>query len=317
MRAVISGIAGFIGSNLCERLLKEGWQVVGVDNLMNGRMENLEPFLDDISFLQDDLCKEAVCRQVCNGADVVFHQAALGSVPRSVEDPYTTMRNNIMSTVNILWAAMAAGVRRFVYASSASVYGNVEPGLILEEDLPTAPFNPYAVSKLAGEEITKVFWHTYQFPTVSLRYFNVFGPRQDPAGQYAAVVPKFIGSMLKEKVPPIYGDGKQVRDFTHVDNVVEANILAAKADLEDSAFGRAYNVAAGSLTTVNELFKLISQETGVLMNPDYQPSRDGDVRGNASNTELAASVLGYYPRVDIEEGIRRTVEWYRANKWCL
>jgi nucleoside-diphosphate-sugar epimerase len=310
MKYCVTGAAGFVASNIAIRLVDGDHMVVGVDNMINGRMSNLDKIAGNplFRFVDGDLCDMDVCEDVCRGADYVLHQAALGSVPRSVEDPVATMRNNAVSTTNMLVAARHAGVKRFVHASSASVYGNVDNGL-LTEDMPTRPHNPYAVSKLAAEEIARAFWRTYGFPTVCLRYFNVFGPRQNPEGAYAAVVPRFVGALMRSEAPTIYGDGEQSRDFTHVENVVVANLLACRA--ERGADGGAYNIAAGGFTTVNDLYGMISQAVGTVVDPIRAPARAGDVRGSRGSLTLASKVLGYVPKVGVFEGIRRTVAWYK------
>lgn len=310
MKYCVTGAAGFIGSNICERLLNEDHEVVGVDNLINGNMKNVEAFMGDPKFkiMLGDLCEPGVCRAACDGADFVLHQAALGSVPRSVEDPQMTTRNNVVSTLNVLVAAKDAHVKRLVYASSASVYGNVEGGTLHEEMVPN-PYNPYAASKMAAEVLVRTFWYTYNMPTVCLRYFNVFGPRQNPAGPYAAVVPRFINMLTQGKSPTIYGDGEQARDFTFVDNVVEANLAACNRAINGT--GEVFNVAAGGFTTVNELCAIVAEEIGIVADPIYLAQRPGDVRGSRADIRKAQRVLGYQPVVQIREGIRRTVEWMK------
>lgn len=316
MRYLITGASGFVGINLVKRLMEMGEEVVGVDNLMNSAEFNVARLrlwdsMGKMTFIEGDLCNMTVCKLACHGADYVLHQAALGSVPRSVEDPLPTIFNNILSTANMLEASRKAEVKKFVYASSASVYGNVVDE-VLSETRPTNPFNPYAVSKLAGEELVKVYWKTYGFPTVALRYFNVFGPHQNPNGDYAAVVPKFIMSLLSGESPTIYGDGTQVRDFTYVDNVIIANLFALNAG-DDSAHGEAINISANKLISVNDLFGMIKREVGSVIIPRYEHPRQGDVMGCASNISKAGRCLGYAPPMQIEGGIKRTVKWFKDN----
>jgi UDP-glucose 4-epimerase len=317
MKALVTGAAGFVGINLVKRLLNLGYDVIGVDSEINSCERNVFEVKsmafdnERFRYYNEDLCKSNVCDDLCKDVKFVFHQAALGSVPRSVENPVATMQNNVMSTALLLEAARKAGVVRFVYASSASVYGNVDRVQTLVETMNTNPYNPYAVSKLACEELVKVYWKVYKFPTVSLRYFNVFGPWQNPEGDYAAVVPKFITMMLEGKQPVIYGSGEQVRDFTFVDNVVSANILAARSGIHAS--GKTFNISAQYLTSVNSLFKMIKYEIGTVVMPKYEGARKGDVMGSASDISAAMINLDYLPIVQISKGIERTVQWYKES----
>lgn len=318
-RICVTGSAGFIGTNLVRQLLEDDHDVVGVDNLSSGTIKNATDVDDyfcgkknvSYKFIQGDLCDKDICREAVEGTDFVLHQAALGSVPRSVEQPERYLYNNVTSTVNILLTAKDAGVKRFVYASSASVYGDV-PGGYLREDMASNPYNPYAVSKLAAEWVVRVFWRSYGFPTVSLRYFNVFGPRQRPDGPYAAVVPAFIEAALEHKPAELHGGGQQARDFTYVDNVVQANLLACKAP--ETANGETFNIAAGGFTTIQQLHRMVAEATGD--NTPYRTTeaRAGDVHGCRSDIDKARTVLAYNPAINVAEGIDSTVEWYSQNR---
>lgn len=307
---LVSGGAGFIGSNIVDHLVKLGDQVVVVDNLITGSKDNLVESMSKIRFVEADLRRINVCRDVLKDVDYVIHQAALGSVPRSVEDPVTTLDNNIMSTANLLKASVEHRVKRFVFASSASVYGN-SPEQPKHEGMKTAPANPYAVSKLACEELVRVFQEVYGLETVSLRYFNIFGPRQNPEGGYAAVVPKFISRMLRNKHPTIFGDGEQTRDFTYVANAVYANMRACQ--IKKEYCGKAYNVGAQGVTSINELFVMIAKEIGIADSPEYVAPRIGDIKHNRADISNSIRFLGYCPTISVEEGITRTVDWYRKR----
>ena len=310
---LVTGGAGFIGSHIVERLVQEGQHVRVIDNLSTGKWENIEPFLEEIEFIEGDIRDLELVRKAMDGVDYVLHQAAVPSVPRSVKDPVTTNSVNVEGTLNILIAARDAGVKRVVYASSSSVYGDT-PVLPKHEDMKPQPRSPYAVSKLAGEFYCQVFYHVYGLETVVLRYFNVFGPRQDPESQYAAVVPKFIAALLRNEPPTIFGDGEQSRDFTYVENVVEANLLATQAKGPDVA-GQVFNIACGTRITINKLAQMLAEIIGVdpELKPHYAPPRPGDVRHSLADISKAQKLLGYKIKVDFERGLQKTVEWYRVT----
>lgn len=309
---LITGGAGFIGSHLVGRLVQEKQRVRVIDNLSTGKKENIEPFLSQIEFIEGDICDISLVQEAMDSVDYVLHQAALPSVPRSVKDPLSTNATNVHGTLNVLVAARDAGVKRVVYASSSSIYGD-SPVLPKKETMTPKPRSPYAVSKLAGETYSQVFHCVYGLETICLRYFNVFGPRQDPESQYSGVVARFITSMLDAKVPTIFGDGEQSRDFTYVENVIEGNLLAAKAD---GVSGEVFNIACGEQLTVNGLVRLLG---GVLEVPsgleaEYAPVRPGDVRHSLADISKARTFLGYKPAVNAQEGFERTVEWYRSHR---
>lgn len=307
---VVTGGAGFIGSNIVERLVEDGHEVRVVDDLSTGRRENLDGLLDRIAFHEQDICDADALLAVCRGADYVLHQAALASVQRSVEQPIATNRVNVQGTLTVLAAARDSGVRRVVYASSSSVYGDA-PTLPKHEDMTPAPLSPYAVSKLAGEHYCAAFANVYGSSTVSLRYFNVFGPRQDPNSQYAAVVPIFMQCLLSGKAPQVFGDGEQSRDFTHVDNVVQANLLAAEAELPAGQNSVVCNVGCAERHTLNELLEILGEMVGAAPEARYGPERPGDVRHSLADIGRARELLGYQPAVGFREGLRRTLEWHR------
>jgi UDP-glucose 4-epimerase len=308
---LVTGVAGFIGSNIAHALLAQGEEVRGIDDLSHGREENLAGIDGKFDFRRADITDDDAVRSACSGINFVLHQAARGSVPRSMEDPVGSNHANVVGTVKVLQAAREAGVKRVVYASSSSVYGDT-PVLPKREEMPCAPISPYAVSKYAGELYAQSFSRVLGLETVSLRYFNVFGPRQHPTSQYAAVIPKFVRAMLQGESPVIFGDGKQSRDFTHIDNVVSANLLACKAPAE-KASGRAFNVAAGKSFSVNELYALLQELTGFHRPPVHAAPRGGDVRDSLADTSPAQQALGYKTLVDFKEGLRRTVDWYRQE----
>ena len=306
---LVTGGAGFIGSHIVERLVREGHHVRVLDNLSSGHLSNLEQFRDSVEFIEGDIRDAQTVNTATRGADVVFHEAALGSVPRSVADPRTTHEVNITGSLNVLLSARDAGVRRVVYASSSSVYGET-PVLPKHEEMIPQPLSPYALSKVAGEHYASVFKHVYGFEIVCLRYFNIFGPRQDPESQYAAVIPRFITALLEGKQPVVYGDGLQSRDFTYVENVVSANMLAAEAD---GVAGRAFNIACGGRYTLLDLLGQLKETLGSEIEPIHEPARAGDVRDSQASIDAAEEALGYRVSVGFEEGLRRTVEWYRTN----
>ncbi len=308
---LITGIGGFIGSSLARALLSRGEQVRGVDNFSTGKRENLTEILDRIDFREADILDLAAMHSACAGVDFVLHQAAIPSVPKSVLDPLASNRANIDGTVNVLVAARDAKVKRVVYAASSSAYGDT-PTLPKHEGMKPDPISPYAVAKLASEHYLISFYRCYQLETVALRYFNIFGPRQDPSSPYSGVLAKFITVMLRGEQPAIYGDGEQSRDFTYIDNAVEANLLACKAPAAQAA-GQMFNVATGRRVTLNETFKLLQPLTAYSGQPKYGPERSGDIKHSLADISKAAAGLGYRPKVDFEEGLRRTVDWYRGQ----
>jgi nucleoside-diphosphate-sugar epimerase len=313
LKVLVTGGAGFIGSNVVRSLLLRGDSVRVLDNFSSGKRENLEEMQQDLELMEGDIQNLSSCLQACEGIEAVLHQAALGSVIRSVQDPLLTHAVNVTGTLNVLLAARDMGVRRFVFASSSSVYGNA-PEKVKVETLPLRPLSPYAVSKMAGEAYTLVFSRVYGLEAISLRYFNVFGPRQDPLSTYAAVVPSFAASLLAEGSPKIFGDGQQTRDFTYVENVVRANLLALECPAE--ACGRAYNIACGRSTSVNELFRLMRERIGgdvIKVKATYEPPLKGDVRESLASNEAARETHCYMPTIAIEEGIALTVDWYRSR----
>jgi nucleoside-diphosphate-sugar epimerase len=303
---VVTGGAGFIGSHLSEALLARGERVRVVDSLITGHKRNLAKGAE---FVEGDLADLDVAKRGIDGADYVLHQAAIPSVPRSVQDPITSNRANIDATLNVLVAARDAKVKRVVYAASSSAYGNAA-ALPKREDMPTGPLSPYALQKLVGEDYLKLFTQLYGLETVSIRYFNVFGPRQDPGSPYSGVISLFITALLSGKAPKIYGDGGQTRDFTYVANVVDGVLRACTAN---GASGEVINVATGGRISLNELFSTLKKIIGGDVSPEYLPERAGDVRDSQADISKAKQILGYSPVVTFEEGLRRTVEWYRAS----
>jgi len=315
-RYLVTGGAGFIGSHIVEALLRRGEAVVVLDNLATGRRENITAAFGaraagapEPLFIEGDVRDRAVVTRAMQGVTHVLHQAALGSVPRSVEDPHTSHEVNATGTLNLLIAAREARVARFVYASSSSVYGD-SPTSPKIETMPTAPRSPYAVSKLTGEQYCTVFAALYGLETVSLRYFNIFGPRQDPASQYAAVVPRFMTAALAGTAPTIHGDGLQSRDFTYIDNAVQANLQACEAP--SSAAGVACNIACGASATLLDMLGHIERIVGHKVQPVHGPARAGDVKHSLASIELARRRIGYAPRIGLEEGLRRAAAAYGA-----
>lgn len=311
-RVTVTGAAGFIGSHLAEALLAAGAEVIGLDDFSTGKRENVAAFAHDPAFtlLEGDIRDFAACEKACEGADFALHQAALGSVPRSIEHPAETTSVNICGTLNMLLAARDCGVKRFVYASSSSVYGD-SPELPRREGAEGGPLSPYAVTKRVNELHGRLFHELYGLETVGLRYFNVFGPRQDPDSPYAAVIPRFIRALMRGARPVIHGDGSQSRDFTYVDNAVRANILACTAPRE--ACGRAYNIASGGGVTVAGLFETLRALLGSDVKPAYGAPRPGDVKHSPADISLARRMLGYEPVAGFAEGLERTVEWYMKS----
>ena len=331
---LVTGGAGFIGSHLVEALFRRGEKVRVLDNLSTGRIENLEEAAGHPAghfkgkekayrkvalgergeFLRGDISDGEVCRRACQGVSHVFHLAALGSVQRSVEDPAATHQANATGTLNVLQAAKEQGVRRFIYASSSSVYGNVssnpEEVRAKEESLPPHPESPYAATKLMGEYYCRIFSHLYGLETVSLRYFNVFGPRQDPLSIYSAVIARFIHALLHEDHPVIYGDGEQSRDFTYVENVVQANLLAMEAQ---AISGRVFNIACGQRISVNDLLSRLQEISGIKIPARFELARGGEIRHSLSSIDQARIHLGYEPRVSSQEGLAVTWTWFREK----
>ena len=304
MKTVVTGGAGFIGSHLIRRLVADGAQVTVIDDLSTGRRENIEGV--PVTVAERDLARDDVT-DLLRGVDVIFHLAAVPSVPRSVREPLRSHQAAATGTLRLLDAARQAGVRTFVNSSSSSVYGDVASPP-MRESMPTVPRSPYAVAKLAAEGYTRVFAQLHGMRTVSLRYFNVFGPRQDPASTYAAAIPRFITAYLRRERPQVFGDGRQSRDFTYVDNVVEANIAAAAAP---KLSGESVNIAAGNPRTVLDVLEAISNEFGYSLPPAYAPDRPGDIRDSHADLGVARSLLGYKATVDFPTGLRRTVEFLR------
>ena len=297
---LVTGGAGFIGSNIAERLVRLGRTVRVLDNFSTGKRENLSAFWDRIEVLEGDIADLSMCKRAVLGVKYVLHQAALPSVPRSVKDPIATNNANVVGTLNMLQVAREAGVKRFVYASSSSVYGDSEVLPKLETMAP-APLSPYAVSKLAGEYYCRVFFQLFGLETVSLRYFNVFGPRQDPTSHYAAVVPKFVAALLQGEAPQIYGDGEQTRDFTFVENVVDANLAGTEAP---NCAGSVFNIACGTRITVNRLAELLGEYIGVRVPAVHIDRRPGDVMHSLADIGAARDGLGYEARIGVEDGLR-------------
>lgn len=307
---VVTGGAGFIGSHLVERLLRDGHRVRVVDNFSTGKRENLASMLDDIEFYEASITDRAALDRAFAGADYVLHQAALPSVPRSIAEPLMTNEYNVTGTLNVLLAARDAGVKRVGYAASSSAYGDIE-GEFKREDMPPRPLSPYGVSKLAGEYYCQAFTAVYGLETVALRYFNVFGPRQDETSQYSAVIPLFITAMLRGEAPVIYGDGLQSRDFTYIDNVVYGNLLALKAP---QAAGQVMNLATGGKITLLDLVDKLNALLGTSYEPRFEAARSGDIKHSRADINRAGELLGYEPIVDFDEGLARTLEWYRTRE---
>lgn len=308
MKFLVTGGAGFIGSNLVEGLVRRGDSVVVLDNFSTGKRENLEGFLEHIQVVEGSITDLPTVRRAVQDADFVLHQAALASVQRSVDDPLTSNETNVRGTLNVLVAARDAGVRRLVYAASSSAYGDTEE-LPKRESMPPQPLSPYAVQKWVGEQYCQVFSSLYGLDTVSLRYFNVFGPRQDPASHYAAVIPIFVSRLLSDASPTIYGDGEQSRDFTYIDNVVNANLKACEGDAKN---GAVVNIACGERFSLNELYRTLCKLTGSKREPIYAAARQGDVRHSMADIGAARQLLGFEPQVDFHTGLERTVDWYRT-----
>jgi UDP-N-acetylglucosamine 4-epimerase len=313
---LITGGAGFIGSNMVEALLKQGEKVTVLDDFSTGSRQNLDSASREavssnpVEVIDGDIRDINVCRQACRGADYIIHLAALGSVSRSVEDPLATNDVNIRGTLNMLMAARDAKAKRFVYASSSSAYGD-SPTMPKHEEMPTSPLSPYAVSKLAGENYCQVFSRVYKLPTISLRYFNVFGRRQDPTSIYSAVIPIFCALILAGKQPVIFGDGAQSRDFTYIDNVVSANLLACRAP--EPAWGGVFNIACGQRIDLLGLCRLLAEILNKKIEPRLDPPRPGDIKHSLADISRAEKFLGYKPKVHFKEGLIEAVAWYQKN----
>ena len=307
---LVTGGAGFIGSHLVDALLGQGHRVRVLDNFATGKRENLHSSLGSVELVEGDIVDEQVVQRAMQGVDYVLHQAALSSVPRSIADPIASNAANVNGTLNVLIAARKAKVKKVVYASSSSIYGLTKQ-MPVQEGLPVQPASPYALGKYTGERYCQLFCELYGLPTVCLRYFNVFGPRQDPASEYSAVIPKFIDALLSGQAPTIYGDGEQSRDFTYVDNAVSANVLAVKAAA--SAHGKVFNVGCGRRTSLNELIALLADILKLELKPRYQPARPGDVRHSHADVSQARAALGYEPSISVEEGLQRTVAWFQES----
>jgi nucleoside-diphosphate-sugar epimerase len=308
---LITGVAGFIGSSLARAVLAQGDEVRGIDNFSTGNRANLDEILREIDFREVDLLNLDALHDACRGVDYIFHEAAIPSVPKSVLDPLGSNRANVDGTVYLLVAARDAKVKRVVYAASSSAYGDT-PSLPKHEGMVPNPNSPYGVAKLAGEYYMTSFYRCYGLETVSLRYFNIFGPRQDPTSPYSGVLAKFITQMLDGEQPTIFGDGAQSRDFTYIENAVKANLLAIQAPASQAA-GRVFNVATGERADLNQAFELLKKITGYSGNVKYAPARSGDVKHSLADLLRIEKHLGYKPTVNFEEGLRRTVDWYREQ----
>jgi nucleoside-diphosphate-sugar epimerase len=308
---LITGVAGFIGSALARAVLAQGDKVRGIDNLSTGKRENLSEILERIDFRETDLLDLNALSNACGGVDYVFHQAAIPSVPKSVIDPIASNRANVDGTLNLLVAARDAKVKRVIYAASSSAYGDT-PTLPKHEGMTPNPISPYAVAKLAGEHYMISFFRCYGLETVCLRYFNIFGPRQDPSSQYSGVLAKFALQMLKGEQPTIFGDGTQSRDFTYIDNAVSANLLACKAPATEVA-GKVFNCATGKRSDLNETFLILKRLTGYKGEVKHDAERSGDIKHSLADLSRAEKHLGYKTKVDFEEGLRRTVDWYKSQ----
>ena len=312
---LITGIAGFIGSSLARAVLAQGDEVRGIDNFSTGKRANLDEIVKQIDLREVDLLDLDALHNACREVDYIFHEAAIPSVPKSVLDPLGSNRANIDGTVHLLIAARDAKVKRVVYAASSSAYGDT-PTLPKHEAMLPNPNSPYAVAKLAGEYYMTSFYRCYGLETVSLRYFNIFGPRQDPTSPYSGVLAKFITQMLNGEPPTIFGDGAQSRDFTYIQNAVDANLLAIKAPAPQAA-GQVFNVATGKRADLNQAFQLVKKITGYTGDIKYGPERSGDVKHSLADLSRTEKHLGYKPTVDFEEGLRRTVDWYREQRSAI
>jgi len=306
---LVTGGAGFIGSNICRELISQGCFVRVVDNLLTGNKSNLASIIDKVDFIEADMGNAEVAQSAMKDIEVVLHLGALPSVPLSVDNPVPTHKHCVDATFTLLMAARDTGVKRFVYSASSSAYGDapISPKV---ETMKPMPLSPYAVAKLVGEYYCSVFYQVFGLETISLRYFNVFGPQQNPKSQYAAAIPAFVTAILKDKPPTIYGDGEQSRDFTYVDNVVQANLLAARAK---QTKGEVINIACGLAVTVNEIIAMINDAAGKNVKPNYTDSRPGDVKHSLADITLAEKIIDFKPKVTFSEGLQKAIEWYREN----
>ncbi|NLZ55304.1 MAG: SDR family oxidoreductase [Clostridiaceae bacterium] len=309
---LVTGGAGFIGSNLCEAILRMRHKVRCLDDLSTGQQANVDEFLDNpnYTFIRGDIKDLDTCRSACEGVDYVLHQAAWGSVPRSIEMPLFYEHNNVLGTLNMMQAAREKGVKKFVYASSSSVYGD-EPNLPKREGREGNVLSPYALTKKSNEEYARLYTRLYGLETIGLRYFNVFGRRQNPDGAYAAVIPKFIRQLLNDEVPTIHGDGQQSRDFTYIDNVIQANLLACLAPKE--AAGEAFNIAFGGREYLIDIYHILCRTLGKNIEPNFTSDRPGDIKHSNADISKARELLGYNPEWSFERGIEEAIAWYRAN----
>lgn len=307
MKVLVTGGAGFIGSHLTQALVKRGHDVRVLDSFFSGQRSNLAAVRKDVEILRGDCADERAARRAVRGVEVVYHEAAVPSVPRSVKDPMLSHRNNSLATISILTAARDAGVRRVIFAGSSSVYGD-QKGRAKREDMPTKPLSPYAVGKLTGEHYLRVFAELYGLETLTLRYFNVFGPRQDPSSPYSGVISLFATALLSGRRPIIFGDGHQSRDFTYIDNVVDGNLLALRAK---GLRGQAVNLATGHSVTLLQLLAAMAREVGCSAAAERRPPRAGDIKHSLADIAQAKKLLGYRPRHSFEEGLRKTIDWYR------
>jgi len=305
----VTGGAGFIGSNICKKLVSQGCFVRVIDNLLTGKKSNLTGIIDKIEFIEADMGDERVARSAMKDIDVVLHQGALPSVPRSIDNPAATHKHCVDATFTLLLAARDADIKRFVYASSSSAYGDT-PTLPKVETMQPQPLSPYAVGKLVGEHYAKVFNNVFGLETISLRYFNVFGPHQDPTSQYAAAIPAFVTAILKDEPPTVFGDGEQSRDFTYVNNVVEANLLAARTG---HTAGEVVNIACGKAITVNEVIEIINELVGKNIKPIYDAPRPGDIKHSLADITLAKKLIGFKPMVSFKQGLQKAIDWYHNN----
>ena len=306
---LVTGGAGFIGSNIVRALLKADHRVRVLDNFETGKRENLEEIRDRIELIEGDIRDAQTCAASCDDMEVVLHLAALGSVPRSVADPATSDAVNVGGTVNMLWAAKEAKCRRFVFAASSAAYGE-SPELPKQEDMTPAPISPYGVGKLTCEHYCRVFYLNYGLESFALRYFNVFGPRQDPASQYAAVIPKFVSALLHGKKPVVFGDGEQTRDFTYIDNVIQANMLAAEAP---NAKGQVINIACHDQISLNRILDILRELLGTDIAAEYADVRAGDIKHSLADISRAKELLKFDPKIDFEQGLRLAIDWYKEN----
>lgn len=310
-KIAVTGAAGFIGSNMCNVLTSSSSnEIIGIDDLSSGKLENIEEIKSDLQFYKMSILESDKLKKLFKNVDYVIHQAAVPSVPKSVKDPFTTTNANVIGTLNVLIAAKETGVKRVVLASSSSVYGDT-PTLPKHEAMQPSPISPYGISKYANELHAKNFYDLYGLETVCLRYFNVFGPRQNPESEYAAVIPKFITKMLKGEQPAIFGDGSATRDFSYIKDVVNANILATTAKKE--ACGKTFNIAGGKTITINNLVKTINRIMNKNIAPSYQKERVGDIRHSYADVTMAKTLLGFSPDYDVEKGLRETIEWFKGR----